>query len=111
MNTTAHGAAHTPASQAKHEAAAGAGAELHIASLVVHAAPAQVLRVRQALAALPAAEVHAHSAAGKLVLTLEAPTGRAMSAHIDAIQQTEGVLSAVLVYQCADSLQTMNEEI
>ncbi len=86
-------------------------AELHIASLVVHALPSRVAQVRQALSALPAAEVHAHSAAGKLVLTLEAPTGRAMSAQVEAIQQTEGVLSAVLVYQCADSLHTMNEEM
>ena len=30
---------------------------------------------------------------------------------VSSIQHIEGVLSAVLVYQCADSLAAMNEEI
>jgi nitrate reductase NapD len=85
--------------------------ELHIASLVVHSSPRRLQSVAEAVAALPGARVHASSARGKLVVTLEAPTAEAMTAAVASIQRLDGVLSAALVYQCADSLEAMNEEI
>ena len=85
--------------------------ELHIASLVVHTTPRRIATVAAAIAALPDALVHATSANGKLVVTLEARTSEAMSAMVASIQRLDGVLSAALVYQCADSLEVMNEEI
>ena len=85
--------------------------ELHIASLVVHAAPQRLSRVEQAVAALSGACIHATSPAGKLVVTLETPSAEAMSQQVSAIQHLDGVLSAALVYQCVDSLVAMNEEI
>ena len=45
--------------------------ELHIASLVVHAAPRRAARIAEAVAALPGAQVHAVAPNGKLVVTLE----------------------------------------
>lgn len=86
-------------------------AELHIASLVVHAAPRSVAAVAQAISALPGAEVHASSANGKLVVTLEAPSADTVSQQVNSIQHIDGVFSAALVYQCADSLDAMNEEM
>ena len=56
-----------------------ASAELHIASLVVHAAPRRLEGVARVVAALPGALVHAASANGKLVVTLEATTAEAMT--------------------------------
>ena len=85
--------------------------ELHIASLVVHSTPRRLQSVAEAVAALPGACVHASSARGKLVVTLEAPTAEAITAAVASIQRLDGVLSAALVYQCADSLEAMNEEI
>jgi nitrate reductase NapD len=85
--------------------------ELHIASLVVHSVPSSVHRVSSAVAALPGAQVHASSASGKLVVTLEASSTDEMAGRVASIQNIEGVLSAVLVYQCADTLDAMNEEI
>jgi nitrate reductase NapD len=85
--------------------------ELHIASLVVHAAPRRIESVATAVTALPGALVHASSANGKLVVTLEAPTAEEITARVSSIQRIDGVLSAALVYQCADSLDAMNEEI
>lgn len=85
--------------------------ELHIASLVVHAAPARAQRAEVAISAMPGARVHATAANGKLVVTLEASTAERMTAQVDAIQHLDGVLSAALVYQCADSLDVMNEEM
>lgn len=85
--------------------------ELHIASLVVHAAPSRLDSIAEAIAALPGAQVHAASASGKLVVTMEASTAAEITAAIAGIQRLDGVLSATLVYQCADSLDAMNEEI
>ena len=86
-------------------------AELHIASLVVHAAPWRLDGVAGAVATVPGALVHASSAHGKLVVTLEATTAEEMTASVSRIQHLDGVLSAALVYQCADSLDAMNQEI
>ena len=86
-------------------------AELHITSLVVHSTPKRVKGVSELIASMPGAVVHAASPAGKLVVTLEAGTGDEILSQINGIQRTDGVLSAALVYQCADSLDAMNEEI
>jgi nitrate reductase NapD len=86
-------------------------AELHITSLVVHAAPTRLPSVSQAIADMPGARVHGSSAAGKLVVTLEAGSLDEMTCKVSAIQHLGGVLSAALVYQCVDRLDSMNEEI
>jgi len=86
-------------------------AELHIASLVVHAAPARVQRIEHAVQAISGACVHATTPAGKLVVTLEAASGDDLAQQVSGIQRIDGVLSATLVYQCADSLAAMNEEV
>lgn len=85
--------------------------ELHITSLVVHAAPARLPSVSQAITAIPGARVHGSSAAGKLVVTLEASSLDEMTCKVSDIQHLVGVLSAALVYQCVDRLSTMDEEI
>lgn len=86
-------------------------AELHIASLVVHTTPKRVTRVADAVASLPGACVHATTGNGKVVVTLEAGSSDEVSALLTQIQRIDGVLSAALVYQCADTVESMNEEI
>ena len=81
------------------------------ASLVVHSTPKRLQQVAQAIAAHARRLVHASSPAGKLVVTLEAARADEMLAQVTGIQRIDGVLSAALVYQCADSLDAMNEEI
>jgi nitrate reductase NapD len=85
--------------------------ELHIASMVVHSTPRRLPSVEAALRALPGCLVHAASARGKLVITLEAPGADEMTQSVSSIQRIDGVLSAALVYQCADLLEIMNEEM
>ena len=85
--------------------------ELHITSLVVHSTPKRAQSVSDAIVSIPGAKVHAASPSGKLIVTLEASTAGEMSSRVIGIQRTEGVLSAAMVYQCADSLEAMNEEI
>jgi periplasmic nitrate reductase NapD len=85
--------------------------QVHIASLVVHALPQHAQEVIAAITALPGAQVHGASAAGKLVVTLEAGSDATMLDQIAAIQQLDGVLTAALVYQCADRREAMDEEV
>lgn len=85
--------------------------ELHIASMVVHALPQRLPEVRTAILAIAGAEIHGASDTGKLVVTLEAPSTDDMMARISEIQRQDGVLASALVYQHADTLAAMNEEI
>lgn len=85
--------------------------EVHISSLVVHATPKRLRRVEDAIALMPGARVYGSSPNGKLVVTLDADSADAMLSRVNAIQRTEGVLSAALVYQYADTVEAMNEEI
>jgi nitrate reductase NapD len=88
----------------------GLQGELHIASLVV-LVPRRVQQVASVVAAIDGARVHGSSAAGKLVVTLEAASLGEMTAKVSAIQHSDGVLSAAMVYQCVDSLEAMNKEL
>jgi nitrate reductase NapD len=83
--------------------------ELHIAGLVVHSIPSRMQRVVDTIAAIPGVRVHGSSPGGKLVVTLEAGTAHEMTSRMTCIQRADGVLAAALVYQCADSLEAMNE--
>jgi nitrate reductase NapD len=85
--------------------------EWHIAGVIVHARPEHLDAVRAAIESMAGAEVHAQSEAGKLVVTLEAPTTHAISAHLMFLHQLYGVLSATLVYQHNEDGAAMNEEI
>lgn len=85
--------------------------EVHISSLVVHSTPKRVASVEAAIAQMPDAQVHGTSPAGKIVVTLEAGGSREMLDKVSAIQLIDGVLSAALVYQFADSLESMQEMV
>ena len=85
--------------------------EWHIASLVVHTLPHRVDDVAVQVATLHGAEVHAVAAIGKLVVTLEAPGSGPILDTIATIQRLDGVINAALVYQAADTLEAMNEEL
>ena len=85
--------------------------EVHISSLVVHATPKRLQRIEEAIAAMPGAQVHGSSPNGKLVVTLDATSADEMLSRVGDIQRTDGVLSAALVYQYADTVEAMNEEI
>ncbi|SIT32837.1 chaperone NapD [Achromobacter sp. MFA1 R4] len=101
-----------PSPQAQPSSAScSAAPELHIASMVVHAMPRRLTGVRAAIQAIAGAEIHGASDTGKLVVTLEAPSTDDMMAQISAIQRLDGVLASALVFQAADTLDAMNQEI
>ncbi|MEY4564877.1 MAG: hypothetical protein RLZZ618_4154 [Pseudomonadota bacterium] len=85
--------------------------EWHITSLVVHTLPTRVDDVALQIATLAGTQVHAVTPLGKVIVTLEAPDSRSILDAINAIQALSGVINAALVYQCADTLESMNEEL
>lgn len=86
--------------------------EWHITSLVVHALPSHVEALSRWCGTLPGAQLHAALAEqGKLVLTLEGPNAEAVMSSIGRLQRANGVLSAAIVFQCAEPLAAMNEEM
>ncbi|MCF6780694.1 chaperone NapD [Stutzerimonas stutzeri] len=78
---------------------------LHIASLLVHCRPELIAAVKQNLALLPGLELHQESAAGKVVVVLEAEHESQILSTIDQIQQLPGVLNAALIYHELLSLE------
>lgn len=71
---------------------------LHIASLVVHARPELFDAVKANLRLLDGLELHQESAAGKLVVVLEADHENQILQRIDQINNLPGVLNAALIY-------------
>ncbi|WP_372871615.1 chaperone NapD [Shewanella sp.] len=84
--------------------------EYHVTSLVVHAAPSMANAIHDAIAALPGAEVHATSPEGKLVVTLEGSTQRAILDNVETINALNGVLSSSLIYHQSEQEQQVSEE-
>ncbi|MBM7457251.1 nitrate reductase NapD [Oceanisphaera litoralis] len=72
--------------------------EVHISSLVVHAVPQQLATVKRQIASFDGAEIYGESEAGKLVVVIETRNQGYITDTIDAINQLEHVLSAVLVF-------------
>lgn len=85
--------------------------EVHISSLVVHAAPARLSEVEHAIAAMPGARVHASAPNGKLVVTLDTAGADEMADRVVTIQRAPGVLCASLVYQYSDTLEAISQEV
>lgn len=85
--------------------------EWHIAGVMVQAWPTHIASVSEAIAAIAGSEIHATSDNGKLVVTLEAPSSRAIAAHLTFIQQIDGVLNTALIYQHNEMADAMNEEM
>jgi len=71
---------------------------LHIASLLVHCRPELLAAVKSNLQLLPDLELHQESAAGKVVVVLEAGHESRILDTISHIQQLPGVLNAALIY-------------
>ena len=85
--------------------------ELHIAGIVVFAAHDRVDAVSACIRALPGATIHAASADGKLVVTLETDSTKRTLDYMDAMRALPGVADVALVYQHAEPLAALEQEI
>jgi periplasmic nitrate reductase NapD len=71
--------------------------ELHVSSLMVHARPERAAAVRDALQAIPGAEICAE-AGGRFALVLESGSQHEVAACLNRIGLLDGVLAAALAF-------------
>lgn len=83
----------------------------HITSIVVQAHPEAVTSLVEAINALPEAEVHIASAAGKLVVSLETETLHRVTELLDVVNGLQGVVSALLVYHQVEDTKVLDDVI
>ena len=84
--------------------------EYHISSFVVHGRQSAIGAIRQAVEAIPGAEVHGAGPTGKMVVTLEASNEQDILLRMDEINLIDGVMSVALVYHQVDSHPSRNGE-
>lgn len=88
--------------------------QLHIASLIAHVRPDQLVGVRHWLSGLPdtviRTEIHAESAQGKLVIVTESEQEKAIVNFLDELRAQPGVVNAALVYHEYLSAQDLLDE-
>lgn len=71
---------------------------LNISSVILGADPAAAPALGESLSALAGVEVHAATADGRMIVTIESGSERSTVDTFEAIRQLPGVLSASLVY-------------
>lgn len=85
--------------------------EVHIAGIVVFANPARIDAVTANIRAIPSATIHAASADGKIVVTLETESTKRTLDCMDAMRALPGVIDVALVYQHAEPFADLEQEI
>ena len=85
--------------------------EGHIAGIVVFAVPQQIDAISSCIRAIPSAVIHATSPDGKLVVTLETNSTKQTLDYMDAIRALPGVADVALIYQHAEPLSALEQEI
>lgn len=71
---------------------------MHISSIVVHVDPSATARLQAVIDGLAGLETHAATEAGKLVVTIEAPSEGKSIALMDAVRALPGVHSVAMVF-------------
>lgn len=85
--------------------------EVHIAGIVVFVRPERIDAVTAHIRAIPGATIHATSADGKIVVTLETESTKRTLDYMDAMRVLPGVADVALVYQHAEPLADIEQEI
>lgn len=76
---------------------------MNVSSVIVHARDGQSSAVQTLLQQQAGIEIHAASPEGKLIVTIEAESDGDTVAAFERISQTNGVLSAAMVYHQFES--------
>ncbi len=71
---------------------------MNISGVLVHAYPQKAAAVTRRLEAMEGLEVHANTAAGKIVVTIEKPDDNSMADAMLELQVMPDVLNASMVY-------------
>ena len=84
--------------------------EIHISSALVHVQPERTQEVARRIAALDGANLH-FAEAGKIIVTLEAPTSGAIADRLSEIGRLAGVFAATLVYHEVTTPEALGEPV
>jgi len=87
------------------------GGEIHIAGVLVQVRPLMLGALHGRIDALGGAEVFQTHADGRMVVVVEGGCTAAVLDTVDAIRALAGVLNVALVYQHAEPLSAMQQEI
>jgi nitrate reductase NapD len=82
---------------------------VHIASLLLHIVPSCLDSLRQAVASLPDAELHATAHPAKFAVVLEAGNERALADATDRLQSLRGVLTVSIVAHLSERAGDLDE--
>ncbi len=77
---------------------------MNISSLLIHAQPERAEQVRAQLEQLPGVEVHAATADGRLIVTVETSDDREMAQSFEQLGAIPGVHASTLVYHHSETL-------
>jgi nitrate reductase NapD len=78
---------------------------MNITGVIVRAWPEHLAAVQAQLQVLPGVEIHAVTADGRLVVTVEDANDRRLADRIMSFNDMQGVLSAAMIYHHYDSAQ------
>lgn len=76
---------------------------MNIAGVLIHSFPDLTETVRRSLTTLPGVEVHAVSADGRMVVTVEGESADTLADAFRGFNNMSGVLSAAMVYHHFES--------
>lgn len=82
---------------------------MSVSSLILNTRPQQVTQVSEAAAAFPGVEVHAVTADGRIIVTVEDVSGCAVADTLVRLHNLEGVVAASLVYHYSDDDSELQE--
>lgn len=75
---------------------------MNISGVIVHARPEQLAAVQRRLADIAGVEVHAATADGRLIVTVEEESDRILADTVLRLNDVPGVLAASMVYHQYD---------
>ena len=79
---------------------------MNLASLVVHTLPSDREQIAGQLLGLPGVEIHATTDDGRLVVTVDNDASQVTADTLQAIHETQGVISAAITFQYSDDSET-----
>ena len=89
---------------------AGTSCQFHVAGVVIYTQSDRCDSIVNAIGVLPGAQVHAATADGRLVVTLEGTRSSSVEEQLNAINALPGVFASALVYQHHEDLESLKEE-
>ena len=80
--------------------------EFNICGVLIHVKKQRMEQVKEILLSMAGVEVHEVTAEGRMIVTIEGESRHYVADTLTGFYQIEGVLSASMVYQFSDAIET-----